>query len=155
VLPIPATIGRARLQPTAAGLRIAIPVQRSAYRFFLSVGAVTFIVWILQQGQEDSKIVQLMAAAMILVNVARNGFWNLLGEEVVTINKSAFSLRYDVWGISWTRTYFLDRVSGLRFRRVATRQQLSRTSFRRIPVDRTSDCCSSITIPAPRALPAA
>lgn len=124
MLPIPPTIGRARLQPTPAGLRVAIPVQRSAYRFLLSIGTAAFIVWILQQRQEDSKIVLLMAAAMILVNVARNGFWNLLGEEIVTINKSALNLRYDVCGIGWTRTCFLDRVSSLRFRRFATRQQL-------------------------------
>src|SRR5271154_3863605 len=124
MLPIPPTIGRARLRQTAAGVRFAIPVQRSAYKFFLSLGTVVFIVWIPQQRQEDSKIVLLLAAAMILANVARNWFWNLLGEEIVTINKSALSLRYDVWGIGWTRTCFLDRVSGLRFRRLATRQQL-------------------------------
>lgn len=123
MLAIPPTIGRARLRQTAAGLRIFIPVQRSAHRFFLSLGTAVLIVWALQQTEEDSKVVLLIAAVMILANVARNGLWNLLGEEIVTVNKSALTLRYDVWGIGWTRTHFLDRVSSLRFSRLVTRQE--------------------------------
>jgi hypothetical protein len=125
---IPPTIGRARLRQTAAGLRISIPVQRNAYRFFLSLGTALFIIWAMQARHEDSNVVLLMAAIMILANIARNGFWNLLGEEIVTINKSALTLRYDVWGIGWTRTHFLDRVYSLRFSRLVTRQELQEGS---------------------------
>jgi hypothetical protein len=128
VLAIPPTIGRARLRQTAAGLRIFIPVQRSAYRFFLSLGTAIFIIWALELRHEDSNVVLLMAAIMILANIARNVFWNLMGEEIVTINKSALTLRYDVWGVGWTRTHFLDRVSALRFNRLVTRQELQEGS---------------------------
>ena len=118
VLVIPPTIGRARLRQTAAGLRIAIPLERSAYRFFLSLGISAFIVWALQARHEDSMVVLLLCAVMILVNVARNWFWNLLGEEIVTANKVALSVRYDVWGIGWTRNFFVNRISRLHFLRL-------------------------------------
>jgi hypothetical protein len=54
--------------------------------------------------------------------------WNLLGQEIVTVNKVALTLRYNLAGIHWPRNHFLNRVSRMGFLRRVTVQVLKEAS---------------------------
>jgi len=50
------------------------------------------------------------------------------GQEIVTVNKVALTLRYNLAGIGWRRTYFLNRVYHMGFLRRVTVQELKEAS---------------------------
>ena len=125
---IPSEIGRARLQQTPAGLQIVIPALGSWRIFFLRPLMVAFVIWGLQQRFEDSIVfVTILGVAAVAV-LGKQWLWNLLGQEIVTVNKVALTLRYNLAGIGWQRNYFLNRVYGVSFLRRVTSQELKEAS---------------------------
>jgi hypothetical protein len=54
--------------------------------------------------------------------------WNLLGQEIVTVNKVRLTLRYNLAGIGWQRNYFLNRIHRMGFLRRVTVQELKEAS---------------------------
>lgn len=114
---LPAKIGRARLQLTPAGLRVIIPAFWQD-RFFLRVIfrpiALVFAVWCLWRLYPDSMIFMVFNAMLVAI-VATQLAWRFLGREIVTVNKTTLTLRGEIAGFGWTRSYALPWVSGLKF----------------------------------------
>jgi hypothetical protein len=120
---IPSTIGRARLEQTPAGLRIVIPPLRSSYLFLESPIIVVLVVAAMRQ-LDVPIVVWILVCAILVAGLGRRWLWNLLGREIVTINKVALTLRYDFGGVGWQRTYFLNRLYRMCFVRLMTVQEM-------------------------------
>jgi hypothetical protein len=110
-------IGRARLQQTAAGLRIMIPAPLR-YRFFLRVVLrpvlAIFILWMIEQRFPDSPVFVAIVIAYAVTMLLAQLSWRFFGQEILTVNRNALTLRREIAGIGWTRDYPLDRLSRLR-----------------------------------------
>jgi hypothetical protein len=112
---IPATIGRARLEKTAAGLRIVIPAFWR-YRFFVRVIlrplTMAFVIWRMWRAFPDdivfTSFMTAYAGAVILTQLS----WRAFGQEILTVDKAALTLRTEIAGIGWDRKYYLKAVSG-------------------------------------------
>lgn len=113
---VPAMIGRARLQRTPAGLRVIIPAFRRAWFFLFVERPITagFLIWCLWKLWPAS-LFSAFWITFIVVCVATQLAWRALGQEIVTVDKTALTLRTEIAGFGWTRFYELARVSGLRF----------------------------------------
>ncbi len=123
VVSIPHTVGRARLQQTPAGLRIVIPPLRSPYLFLEGPVIAVLVVSVLRQ-LDLGTVVWVMIGTLLAAGLGRRWLWNLVGNEIVTINKVALTMRYDFGGLGWQRTYFLHRLYSLCFVRLMTAQEM-------------------------------
>jgi hypothetical protein len=61
-----------------------------------------------------------VAFVLFVCGIGGRWLWSLLGNEIVTTNKVALTVRHDYGFFGWQRTYFLDRVWGMAFMRLAT-----------------------------------
>jgi len=113
---------------TSAGLRIIIPALREWRVFFLQSLMAAFVVWGLRQRFEDSIVFVTIVGVAAVAVLGKQWLWNLLGQEIVTINKVALTLRYNLAGIGWQRSYFLNRVCRMGFVPRATVHELMEAS---------------------------
>jgi hypothetical protein len=119
VLPIPPTIGPARLRQTPAGLCVVISSRFSWYKFLYAPLAAVLVSWYLQLTRENSTPVLLVIA--VLVGISTRKWWReVLGQQMITVNKVAVTVRNNVGFIGQERTYFVNRISNLRFVRIVT-----------------------------------
>jgi hypothetical protein len=116
---IPSAIGPARLRQTAAGLCIEIPAQFSWYKFLHAPLAAVLVLWFVRQTHEDSAIVLLVIAGLVVFS-CRKWWRDLVGQQAVTVDKVAITVRSNVGFIGKQRRYFVNRISDLRFVRVVT-----------------------------------
>lgn len=116
---IPSAIGPARLRQTAAGLCFKIPAQFSWYRFLYAPLTAVLIVWLVQQRQEDSTIVLLVIAGLVAFSF-RKWWRDLVGQQTIAVDKVALTVRSNVGLLGKRRTYFVKRISNLRFVRIVT-----------------------------------
>jgi len=126
VAPIPSTIGHARLRQTSAGPRIAMPVQRNWYKFFSIPLTAVFVIWCAQlrfSEPEDRQFRLILIALTAAVALAK-WLWDLTGQDVVTVNRSALTVRREVAGIGWQQEYFVSRISNLQYVRIVTNTDL-------------------------------
>jgi hypothetical protein len=87
-----------------------------------------FVIWGLQQRFEDSIVFVTIVGVAAVAVLGKQWLWNLLGQEIVTVNKVALTLQYDLAGIGWQRNYFLNRVYRMGFLRRVTIQELKEAS---------------------------
>ena len=116
---IPPTIGRARLRQTAAGLRIVIPAQWGWFRFLETPLLAVFVAWMLHESRQPIAL-WIIGFVLFVLGTGGRWLWSLLGREIVTINKVALKVRHDFGFFGWQRNYFLNRVWGMSFLRLAT-----------------------------------
>jgi hypothetical protein len=113
---IPATIGRARLEKTPAGLRIVIPAFWR-YRFFFRVIfrplAMAFVIWRMWRVFPDDIVFTSFMTAYAVAVIVTQLCWKAFGQEILTVDKTALTLRVEIAGIGWSRKYYLKAVSGL------------------------------------------
>jgi hypothetical protein len=83
---IPPTIGRARLQQTPVGLRIVIPPQRTWYLFIEAPMLVVLAASFARQ-LEEPLVAWTILAVLLVAGLGRRWLWNLVGHEIVTVNK--------------------------------------------------------------------
>ncbi len=119
MVPLPATIGRATLEQTVAGLRIVIPAYRHLYNFWVAVviGPVLglFLVAMSWRIFADSPVFMGLMTITVAFGVAINWAWKGLGREIITVNRVALTLRWEIAGIGWNHQYLIDKMSRLRF----------------------------------------
>jgi hypothetical protein len=106
-------------------LQIVIPATGSWRIIFLQPLMAALVIWGLQQRFGDSIIFVSIVSVITVASVGKQWLWNLLGQEIVTVNKVALTLRYNLAGIRWQRNYFLNRVSRMGFLRRVTVQVLN------------------------------
>lgn len=109
-------IGRARLQHTPAGLSVIIPAfwqDRFLSRVLLRPIATGFGVWCLWRLYPDSVFFTIFNVFIVAI-IATQLAWRALGQEIVTVDRTALTLRIEVAGFGWTRFNALAWVSGLR-----------------------------------------
>jgi len=121
LVPLPATIGRATLEQTAAGLRIVIPAYRHLYNFWDAVVIrpvlglfLVAIMWRIRIFA-DSPVFMGFVTITVTIGVAINWAWKGLGRESITVNRVALTLRWEIAGIGWNHQYLIDKLSHLRF----------------------------------------
>jgi hypothetical protein len=51
----------------------------------------------------------------VAFGVAINWAWKGLGREIITVNRVALTLRWEIAGIRWNHQYLIDKMSRLRF----------------------------------------
>ena len=116
---LPATIGRATLHQTDAGLRIVIPAYRHLYNFWDAVVIRPilglFLVAIMWRIFADSPVFMGLMAITVVFAVTINGAWKGLGREIITVNQVALTLRWEIGGLGWNHKYSIDKLSHLRF----------------------------------------
>jgi hypothetical protein len=111
-------IGPARLRQAPAGLCVVIPAQFGWYKFLYAPLVAVLVFWYVQQTRENSAAVLLIVAALILFSF-RKWWRDVLGQQEVTVNQVAITVRSNGF-IGKGRTYFVNRISNLRFVRVVT-----------------------------------
>jgi hypothetical protein len=116
---IPPTIGPARLRQAPAGLCIVIPSRFTWYSFLSAPLGAVIVLWYVQQTQENSAIVLLVMAALMAFSF-RKWWREVVGQQLLTVNKVAITVRSNVGFIGRKRSYFVNRISNLRFVRVVT-----------------------------------
>jgi hypothetical protein len=119
LLAIPSAIGPARLRQTAAGLCIEIPAQFSWYKFLHAPLAAVLVFWYVRETHEDSAVILLVIAGIIAFSF-RKWWRDLDGQQTITVDKVALTVRSNVGFIGKRRTYLVKRISNLRFVRVVT-----------------------------------
>jgi hypothetical protein len=116
---VPATIGRAKLEQTSAGLRIVIPAFRHLYNFWQAVilrpVLALICVAMLWRIFADSPVFMAFTTTAVTIGVTSNWAWKGLGKEIITVNRAALTLRWEIAGIGWTHQYFSDRIAHMRF----------------------------------------
>jgi len=116
---IPPAIGPARLRQAPAGLCIVIPSRFSWYNLLSAPLGAVLVLGYLQETQENSAIVLLVVAVLIALSF-RKWWRGVVGQQLLTVNKVAITVRSNVGFIGRQRTYFVNRISNLRFVRVVT-----------------------------------
>jgi len=111
---IPATIGRARLQRTATGLRVVIPALLS----WLVLVYYPFLCWIVfanrhELGMDESWFLKVCWVAVAVAFPVRRLFWSFLGREIITVDAHTLTVRYEIAGIGWQRPFQLNRISNM------------------------------------------
>jgi len=122
---VPVSGYRSRVESASGGIEITIPARRNY--FALAIVAVWLCVWVfgangffshpqaLNHGRTNEIppfflvfwILGVSFAALILL-------WNLAGRERVVVHSDALSIRREVLGVGWTRSYELRSVKALR-----------------------------------------
>src|SRR5262249_25967682 len=120
---MPSALGSARLQQTAAGLRVSIPAYQSWYLFFVRLITPAIAFSALRQLNGVPRWMMFLLGAMCLVPLAR-WIWGVAGRQIVTINKVALKIRYDLGGIGWQQEYFVNHISKLKYSRVVTSKDI-------------------------------
>lgn len=131
---IPPAIAQARLQQTAAGLLISIPVRRSwaeSLEMLVLAGAAFVALCRIE------RLPQFWTFALTFLFIAcfAKWMWRALGRQLVTINKAALRIRYDLaalrirydlLGLGWSQEYFAARIFKLRYARFVTPADITR-----------------------------
>lgn len=116
---VPATIGRAKLEQTASGLRVAIPAYRNLYNFWDAVVVRPLLGLFLLPAMwkifADSPAFMAVITIVVVLGVTLHWGWKGRGQEIITVNRVAFTLRWEIGGIGWNHRYFLEKMSHLRF----------------------------------------
>jgi hypothetical protein len=116
---IPSSIGPARLQSTAGGLSIVIPARFSWYTLLHAPLVAVFVLWYVQKAHENSAVVLVVFAALLAFSLRR--WWrNVVGEQTVTVNRIAITVRSNVGFFGREHIYFVKRICNLRFVRIVT-----------------------------------
>jgi len=125
VLEIRSAIGPARLRQTEAGLRIVIPTHLSWYGFVsLPISAVIGFALVHQlDGIPHWLMIGLWA--MCMVPLAK-WMWGVVGRQIVVVNRVALTVRYDLAGLGWRRSYLVNRISKLAYSRIVTTGDVQR-----------------------------
>lgn len=120
---IPSSIGCARLRQTPAGLSITIPPQGNWFHFFYFPVAAALVLGAVIEMHEDSAVTLVVIAALVAFSLRR--WWRgVVGQQVITINKAAITVRSNVGFFGRQQNYFVSRISELGFQRVVTNTDL-------------------------------
>ena len=116
---LPATIGRVKLEQTAAGLRIVIPAYRHLYNFWEAVVLRPVLALIclavLWRIFADSPVFIGLMTTAVAIGVTIQWAWKGFGREIITVNRVALTLRWEIGAIGWSHSYFIERVAHMRF----------------------------------------
>lgn len=116
---VPATIGRAKLEQRAAGLRIVIPAYRHLYNFWDAVVVRPVLglclVAVMWKIFADSTAFMAVTTIVVVFGVTLHWGWKGLGQEIITVNRVALTLRWEIAGIGWNHQYLIEKMSHLRF----------------------------------------
>jgi hypothetical protein len=121
LVPLPATIGRATLEQTVAGLRIVIPAYWQLHNFWIAVVSRPvlglFLVAMLWWSRifADSPVFMSLMTITVVIGVAINWAWKGFGREIITVHRVALTLRWEIAGIGWNHRYLIDKMSNLRY----------------------------------------
>ncbi len=119
MVPLPATMGRATLEQTVAGLRIVIPAYRHLYNFWDAVVIRPvlglFLVAMMWRIFADSPVFMGFVTITVVFAVTTTWAWKGLGREIITVNQVALTLRWEIAGIGWNHQYLIDKLSHPRF----------------------------------------
>lgn len=87
---LPATIGRVKLEQTAAGLRIVIPAYRHLYNFWEAVVLRPVLALIclavLSRIFADSPVLIGLMTTAVAIGVTIKWAWKGFGREIITVN---------------------------------------------------------------------
>ena len=87
---LPATIGRVKLEQTAAGLRIVIPAYRHLYNFWEAVVLRPVLALIclaaLWRIFADSPVFMGLVTTAVATGVTIKWAWKGFGREIITVN---------------------------------------------------------------------
>lgn len=116
---IPSMIGQARLQRTAAGLQIVIPVYQSWFHFLMTPVSACLAIFILRGIGDLPPSCSLLLWAMVATPWVR-WVWQSAGRQVLTLNRISLRVRYDLLGLGWNQDYFVDQIFELRYSPIVT-----------------------------------
>ena len=74
----------------------------------------TIGIWSIWQRFPDDTVFASVVTAIVGAVIVPQLFWKAFGREIVTVDKTALTLRIEVAGIGWTRRYDLKAISHLR-----------------------------------------
>ena len=116
---LPATIGRVKLEQTAAGLRIVIPAYRHLYNFWEVVVLRPVLALIclaaLWRIFADSPVFMGLVTTAVATGVTIKWAWKGFGREIITVDRVALTLRWEIGAIGRSRSYIIGRMTHMRF----------------------------------------
>jgi hypothetical protein len=116
---LPATIGRVKLEQTAAGLRIVIPAYRHLYNFWEAVVLRPVLALIclavLWRIFADSPVFIGLMTTAVAIGVTIQWAWKGFGREIITVDRVALTLRWEIGAIGRSRSYIIGRMTHMRF----------------------------------------
>jgi hypothetical protein len=116
---LPATIGRVKLEQTAAGLRIVIPAYRHLYNFWEVVVLRPVLALIclaaLWRIFADSPVFMGLVTTAVATGVTIKWAWKGFGREIITVDRVALTLRWEIGAIGRSRSYIMGRMTHMRF----------------------------------------
>jgi hypothetical protein len=109
------SIGRAQLEESPEGLRVAVPSKWDWLNFLWQLALSSLVLLLAWQDSHSEPVTIAMILVVLGLLIVRSWLWDLFGYETIHVTHDLLSSRYSMFGIGWTFRYRLSGVSNFRY----------------------------------------
>jgi hypothetical protein len=107
----PSSKRRWRIDGNGSEVVVTIPREFDWIVALVPVFYIPFMYVVFSDKQDPQAVIEIVLLVMVAL-VMKQWLWNLGGTEILTINHELVSVRYELFGLSWTRRAALTEVEG-------------------------------------------